>query len=172
MTRSAQDRTLVLVRHGDAATSLTEADIHRPLTDLGRRRAHAVGGWLVDQGLGADLVLCSPAVRAQQTCEQLAAAGESEAEVWSDQRIYNASADMVLDVVQGADDSANIVVVVGHSPGLPALASLLCDGDGDLEAHERLMRGFPTATAAVLRYSGPWSLLSPGQATLVDLFSP
>src|SRR5699024_4216529 len=81
-------------------------------------------------------------------------------------RIYNASADRLLDVARGADADANVVMLVGHSPGIPALASLLADGEGSDRAHELMSEGFSTAGVAVLRFSGHWGDLAPGVARL------
>jgi len=166
MTAAAEDRTLVLVRHAKAAQSGYDADHERELTPRGHRDAAAVGRWLHEQGIGVDEVLCSTASRAQQTCEGVWSAGCSEADVHHEHRIYNASADLLLEVVREADADANVVMIVGHAPGLPVLASLLADGEGSDRAHELMSEGFPTAGVAVLRFSGHWSDLAPGMARL------
>ncbi|WP_427383387.1 SixA phosphatase family protein [Janibacter sp. G56] len=172
MTQAAEERTLVLLRHAEAADGLTRADIDRPLTDRGRRQATAVGQWLHAQGLGCDLVICSTAVRARQTCEEVASAGEAEAEVLHDPRVYNATPEGLLDALREADESADVVMIVGHSPGLPALASLLADGEGPSAAHDALTCGFPTASVAILRYSGHWSSISYADAVLTECTTP
>ena len=166
MTAAAEDRTLVLVRHAKAEQDESDADHERELTSRGHRDARAAGTWLSEHGIGVDEVLCSTAARAQQTCEDMWSAGCAEADVHHDHRIYNASAERLLDITREADADANVVMVVGHAPGIPALASMLADGEGSEQAHDLMSCGFPTAGVAVLRFSGHWGDLGPGVARL------
>jgi phosphohistidine phosphatase len=166
MTTAAEDRTLVLVRHAKAVQGGYDADHERELTPRGHRDAGEAGRWLHEQGIGVDEVLCSTATRTQQTCEGIWSAGCSEADIHHEHRIYNASADRLLEVVREADADANVVMMVGHAPGIPVLASLLADGEGSDRAHELMSQGFPTAGVAVLRFSGHWSGLAAGVAHL------
>ena len=173
MTTSAEDRTLILLRHADPEPGRAgQDDRERPLSEHGRNQAADVGRWLRDQGLGCDEVMCSPSLRTRETMQELAAAGCPEAEVQIEHRLYNADADAVLSVIRGSTNDASILLVVGHAPGLPAVASLLADGEGSEEAHERLSGGFPPAAAAVLRFSGHWDDLDFGAAALDDFRSP
>jgi broad specificity phosphatase PhoE len=60
----------VLVRHGETEWSLSGQHTSRtdlPLIDSGRRRAEQVGAELAGRSFG--LVLCSPLLRARETCE-------------------------------------------------------------------------------------------------------
>ena len=73
----AEDHELVLVRHGETEWSLSGRHTSRtdlPLTDAGRERAQALAGPLAQRPF--DLVLCSPLLRARETC-RLAGFGES-----------------------------------------------------------------------------------------------
>lgn len=156
----------MLVRHAKAEQGGDDQDHERELTARGHRDAHEAGRWLCAQGIGVDEVLCSTSTRTQQTCEDIWESGCSEADVRHDRRIYNASAERLLDVVREADQNANVVMVVGHAPGIPALASILAEGQGSDRAHDALSEGYPTAGVAVLRFSGHWSDLAAGVARL------
>ncbi|MBM6405410.1 histidine phosphatase family protein [Phycicoccus sp. CSK15P-2] len=165
MTRAARDRTLVLLRHAKAEQG-TGPDHERDLTARGRRDAAEAGRWLCGQGVGIDEVLCSTSERTRQTCEALWQAGCSEGEVHHDRRIYNASPEAILEVVREADDDADVVMVVGHAPGIPGLTSMLAEGAGSDAGHRALAEGFPTCGLAVLHYAGPWADLTYGDARL------
>ena len=93
-------------------------------------------------------------------------AGCAEADVHHDHRIYNAAPERLLAIVREADSDANVVMLVGHAPGIPALASMLAEGEGSEQAHDLMSQGFPTSGVAVLRFSGHWSDLTPGVARL------
>lgn len=172
MTNAAEDRTLILLRHSKAEQGGYDRDHERELTDRGHRDARAAGAWLHEQGIGVDEVLCSTSTRTRQTAEGVWHGGCPEADIRHESRIYNATPDRLLAVVRDADPDANVVMVVGHAPGIPILASLLADGDGDDEAHERLSEGYPTTGLAVLSYAGHWGDLSWGAATLEDFVVP
>lgn len=173
MTTSAEDRTLILLRHADPEPGRAgQDDRERALTDRGREDAQLVGRWLREHGLGCDEVMCSPALRTRETMHEVAEAGCPEAEILIEHRLYNADAEGVLAVVRESDNDASVLLVVGHAPGLPAAASLLADGEGKEEAHELLSEGFPPAAAAVLRFSGHWGDLTFGAAVLDDFRTP
>jgi phosphohistidine phosphatase len=166
MTRAAEDRTLILLRHAKAEQGGWHRDHERELTARGHRDARAAGRWLIEHDIGIDEVLCSTSMRTQQTAEGVWAAGCAETDVRHDRRLYAAAPEGVLEVVREADPDANVVMVVGHAPAIPALTSVLADGEGSRDAHELLSRGFPTCGLAVLRYSGHWSDLAAGDAVL------
>lgn len=166
MTSAARDRTLILLRHAKAEQGGYDRDHERELTDRGKRDARAAGEWLRDQGIGLDEVLCSTSERTQQTAEGVWSGGCPETEVHLDRRIYGASPEALLDVVREADEDADVVMVVGHAPGLPTLAELLADGEGSAEGHRALAEGFPTCGLAVHRYRGRWRDLAFGDAPL------
>jgi phosphohistidine phosphatase len=169
MTRASEDRILVLLRHAKAEQVTGKPDHERELTARGRRDAEAAGRWLTEHGIGCDLVLCSTSARTLQTSQGIAG-NCAEAEVWEDRRIYAGGADQLLEVVREADPAASIVLMIGHAPGIPALASLLADGEGSVQAHRLMAEGFPTCGLAVLRYSGHWSDLGYDDARL-DFFA-
>lgn len=58
-------RTIVVVRHGKSSWKTNDPDIDRPLSPRGTRDAVVAGQQLAP--LGVDVVLVSPATRAQQT---------------------------------------------------------------------------------------------------------
>ena len=167
MTTSAEDRTLVLLRHAEPEPGgVGQHDRDRSLTDRGREEAQHIGRWLREQGIGCDAVKCSPAQRTRETMAELAAAGCPEAEVEIEHRLYDARAEDVLAVAREAPEDASVVLLIGHAPGLPGATSMLADGEGSEQAHDLRAEGFPPAAAAVLRFSGHWSDLAFGAATL------
>lgn len=166
MTRAARDRTLVLLRHAKAEQQGWDDDHERELSPRGRRDAEAAGRWLREHGIGIDEVLCSTAERTQQTAQGMWDAGCPETDLHLDRRIYNAPTERLLEVVREADEDADVVMVVGHAPGVPSLAELLCDGEGSEEAHRAMANGFPTCAVAVVRYAGRWADLDVGDARL------
>ncbi len=169
MSRVSDDRTLVLVRHAKTEQiplggRLSDHD--RELTERGRADAQAVGKWLRDSGIVADLVVCSTSVRTRQTWERAVRGGAQAEFVEYRRAVYQGGTPGVLETVREEGGDMRTLVVVGHSPTVPDLAGGLSDGRGSADAHAAMGNGFPTAGLAVLRYDGEWPELGMGTASL------
>ncbi len=114
---------IILWRHAQAEVGEPGgADASRPLTLQGRKQAARMGAWL-DRSLPSGCrILCSPAVRTQQTVEALGRKYKLVPEIGP-----QASADDVLHAA-GWPDGRSPVLVVGHQPWLGQVASLLLTG--------------------------------------------
>jgi phosphohistidine phosphatase len=156
----------MLFRHAKAEQVPGMADVERELTARGRRDAQAAGAWLREQGLGAELVLCSPSVRTRQTWDHAVTGGACGEAVSFPGLLYSGGVGGVLQAIREEGDEAQVLMVVGHNPSMAALASILSEGDGSRDAHDALAAGFPTSTVAVLRYRGAWLDLAPATAAL------
>jgi phosphohistidine phosphatase len=168
-------RTLILDRHAKAEHVRGKPDHDRELTPRGGRDARALGQWLSDpsRAFVLDLVLCSTSQRTRQTLEAVQAGGATVKEVCFDARIYDASAAQLLDVVREVPDSVNTLLIVGHAPGIPVLATALAlDDDRSTDVVERISRAFPTSAVAILTFEGRWAELAPESAYLQDFVVP
>ncbi|MDQ3754011.1 MAG: histidine phosphatase family protein [Acidobacteriota bacterium] len=115
-------KTLFLMRHAKSSWDLPQQkDFDRPLNERGQRAAPLMGRYLRRQKLRPDLILCSPAERARQTAELFIAAAHLTTELRFDERIYDASADNLLQVFAQIDNEASAVLVIGHNPGMEEL---------------------------------------------------
>ncbi len=173
----AQTRTLILVRHAKSAWGLDLDDRERPLSKRGRQDAAALGEFLATRKLAADLLLCSPAVRAAQTWEHASAAGARAAERLDDERIYEAMVDELLRVLRQLPDQTRTVIMIGHSPAIPDLVETLAvrqdhAGQRLREAWRQMDTKYPTSGCAVINYDGDWAGLKPGSAELESFDVP
>lgn len=119
-------KTLLVLRH--AKSSWVEAglsDFERPLNERGRRDAPRMGRLLRKRALRPDLILCSPAERTRQTAALLTSAAGLDAEPRYDERIYEASAGRLIDVLSEVEAEAESVLLVGHNPGAEKLIEVL-----------------------------------------------
>lgn len=173
--KPTSQRTLTLVRHAKAEHAPGKPDHDRELAQRGRRDARAVGEWLSDPSRAVvhHLVLCSTSERARQTLAGICAGGAAVEETRFDERIYDASAAHLLDVLREVPDTVRSVMVIGHAPGVPVLATSLAHNDsGSTDVLDRLSLGFPTSALAVLGFDGSWSGLAPETAYLRDFVVP
>jgi phosphohistidine phosphatase len=164
-------RTLQLLRHAKSDWDDATADDHdRVLAPRGERAATLVGVHLSQDG-APELVLCSTARRAVETWERAAAQLPHPPPVELDGALYLASPAQILARVRRVDDAVRRVLVVGHNPGLQALAVQLAGGPGSPGA----ARVGKFATAALATFSirrGGWGDLDARAATLADFVRP
>ncbi|TWP33305.1 SixA phosphatase family protein [Leekyejoonella antrihumi] len=160
---SRATRRLVLVRHAKAQDPAGTADHERRLTAAGRSDARELGRWLKERKVVPGTVLCSTAVRTRETWANVSDAGTLGALIEHDARIYNAGVSTLLQVLQEVDADASTVLLVGHAPGVPALADVLSEGQ---PGTEELAAGYPTCTVSILRVGVPWADLAPGVASV------
>ncbi len=136
------DRKLVLLRHAKSAWN-DVPDHERPLAQRGRRDAPAMGRWLRAANHVPDQVLCSSARRARETWQLSKAGLGSEPPVHFDNRVYQASAAQLLELLSEATWPAKALLIVGHDPGIPELAVMLAEtaraAGGDAQRPEQLV---------------------------------
>lgn len=109
-------KTVYLLRHAKSSWADTAlADHDRPLSPRGRRAALAMAGVLARTRPRPRIVLCSSAIRAQQTWEPIAMALGPSPVVRIDERLYGAPASDVLGLVRELPEDTRAVLVVAHN---------------------------------------------------------
>ncbi len=157
-------KTLFLLRHAKSSwKDDTLPDFDRPLNRRGKRAAEAMGHYLKNSVAAPELVLCSPALRARKTLRRLLKAAKWSTEVRYDQRIYEAGAMQLVEVVSQIENDLKVVMLVGHNPGLEELLLLLT---GTTET-------VPTGTLAkVILKSTKWANAVDKRATIEWIVKP
>ncbi|MGH3600324.1 MAG: SixA phosphatase family protein, partial [Pseudonocardiaceae bacterium] len=148
--------------HAKSAWPADTADAARPLAARGLRDAPAVGRWLHAQTSKIDRVVCSPAVRAAQTWDLAASQLDAMPQVRYDERLYDASAQDLLTVIQELPRSASTAVLVGHNPGLEDILTLLTG----------LAEPLKTSAIAVITTALSWEVARPRSWTVERLATP
>ena len=162
-------RRLYLMRHGKAEPGMPPGggDRERALVARGRRESRRVGAYCRDRVGPPTLILCSPARRTMETCEWFCEGfGERLPRRVAD-GIYMGSPTSLLYAVAEAGGDESGVLVIGHNPGLHALA-LMLGRHGPGPAYTRLTTRFPTAALAVFETGfDDWAAFRAGSARLV-----
>lgn len=122
-------RRLTLLRHAKSSwkdPSLDDFD--RPLNQRGEQDAPVMGRRLKARGARPSLFLTSKARRARRTARLVAREiGYPLEFLQGEQALYLASADELLALLAGQDDSFYDLLVCGHNPGLTDLAARLSE---------------------------------------------
>ncbi|MEU9197512.1 SixA phosphatase family protein [Streptomyces hundungensis] len=164
-------RRIVLLRHAKADWPQV-SDHERPLAERGRADAPVAGRRLAGTGIAPDLALCSSAVRTRETWKLAVQELAHRPRTVYEDRMYEASLGELIALVNETPDDVEDLLLIGHNPGMHAMADALSgDADGDLLA--RMNRtGFPTCAIAVLTFDGSWKSVEHGVARLVDFWAP
>jgi phosphohistidine phosphatase len=166
--------TLSLLRHAKSAWDDPDLDDHeRGLAQRGVKAAGLIGRYLSTETLKPDLIVCSTAVRARATLALVLPELASPApEIRYDDALYLTSPVTLLDVLRRLGSGPRRVLLIGHNPGLHALALELAGG-GNRKALAELATRFPTAALAVLTFAATsWKEIKPASGRLERLVSP
>jgi len=126
-------KTLLVMRHAKSSwKEAAQADEQRPLNKRGRRDAPRMGRLLREAGLVPQAILSSTAERARQTSIAAAEACGFEGGVQFEPSLYAAPAEAYLALVQRLPAELQIVMVVGHNPGVDELVAELTGEDEHL----------------------------------------
>ncbi|RJL20395.1 SixA phosphatase family protein [Bailinhaonella thermotolerans] len=148
-------RTLVVLRHAQAADPPGTPDAERPLTGRGERDARDAGAALRGEKVVPDLVLCSPALRTRQTTALvLDGLGESPPVAY-ERALWDNDAEGVLDLLRLTGEETGTLLVVGHNP---SMHQIVLDLTGGRETYD----GFPPGAFAVIDVASGWESLAEG----------
>lgn len=147
-------KELIIVRHGKAVTpDPLMRDIDRVLAQRGINDGYAIGERLKKEGVSPDLILTSPAARANHTAFILARVlkvGTRKINIL--QKFYHCDKDVFLEKLYSLDDSINSVLISAHNPGITDLA---------YDLTQAKVNFLPTTGVALIRYNiSSWSEVS------------
>ena len=141
-------KELILVRHAKSSwKDPALSDHERPLNRRGKRDAPEMGERLARSGYDPDLIVSSSAVRALDTARTTLAGklGYPRASIAVEERLFHAGVADLLHVIQGVDDSVDILMLFGHNPGLTDFANHI---------GPREIFNMPTCAVLHLRFRG------------------
>jgi phosphohistidine phosphatase len=143
-------KLLFLLRHASAESDAVR-DHARPLAGMGLQEAKTLGqewkNWLPWPAQ----ILCSDAVRTQQTLQQLCrGAGEAVPDALEPE-LYDASPTNVISLIHRVPDTIQHLLCIGHNPTIHQLAAHLTHTDDAYTiAGKSLMHGYAPCTLTVL----------------------
>lgn len=121
-------KTVLIMRHAKSSWSNSSLSDHdRPLNDRGHRDAPQMGELLKAQGLVPELIISSTAKRAWQTAENVAHACGYEQAIELTGDLYHAPSETYFEILKEVKDHYQIVMVVGHNPGISDFLDELTD---------------------------------------------
>lgn len=113
-------KTLFFIRHGKAEDKIPgQSDFDRDLATKGIQDSQIMGKKQRIQGVKPDLILSSPALRALNTAKGFAEALDyPEDRIQTDQKLYDADADQIMELIYGQPNSFDTIMIFGHNPAI------------------------------------------------------
>ena len=166
-------KKLYVLRHAKSLSDNESMNDHaRPISDHGRENAERIGEYLKEQNIHPDLVLCSTALRARMTLEQVQKGMGASLNVAYSDKLYLAPAGEMFSQAQAIDDRYSSALMVGHNPGMHQFC-LLLTGRGDARSRKTLELKFPTCALAEFELDvASWREIVPGAGTLHQFLAP
>ena len=113
-------KTLFIARHGKARPKEGgQKDQDRPLDAEGLRTTSRLGVYLYEKNTDISAIICSNALRAQQSAEQIADQISFDiSKIIIDEDLYEVSVRIILGKVNDFNNEWDEVLIVGHNPVL------------------------------------------------------
>jgi phosphohistidine phosphatase len=167
-------KRLFLLRHAKANRDTPGIDdINRRLAERGREDAVRMGRFMREEDRIPALVLCSTAVRTQESLALLLPELGAHPLVQYRADLYLARPEIILASIRHARETAGSLMVVGHNPGIEECAQGLAREPVDRKLRKRyqlMSDKFPTGSLAVIDFDvSQWSAIGPGGGEL-ELF--
>jgi phosphohistidine phosphatase len=161
-------KTLYFLRHAHAkGRGSGLSDFDRPLNERGWEEAKEIATYLQKKKLTFDVVLCSAALRTQETLEPLRAiVGTEQLDI--SENYYNISEEEILHHLKRLPETASNVLYIGHNPGIAFAILRLVKTIPDF-----LNEGIHPATLVGFHFPfEKWTDLAWQTGEIVDLFQP
>lgn len=141
------------------------ADFDRPLKKDRIDDAKNMGKYLKGLKLQPDLVVASPALRTKQTAEIICDKLNYDFDkVQFDKRIYESTAEEVMQVIRETDAEVQTLIVIGHNPSLSHFVAQYTD---------KLLFEMPTTGVAWLEFeTADWEIYRTTKASLLYFLTP
>ena len=158
-------KQLILFRHAEAGPAASQsADAMRELTGFGKEQARVMSEYFFRENIPVDAIFCSPSVRTRQTTKILIQRLSFDpARVFYPHELYDASLDILVEILRDLDDAYHHIVVVGHNSALSYMAEYLTSSAVSLT----------TAAAAMVRLDIPrWREITKHKGALLHVETP
>ena len=164
---------LLLLRHRHASVAPPSwddrGDFGRQLSEHGKQQSAQVGEWIRGHHLNPDAIVCSSAVRTEETARAVCVAAELDQSVIDfEDSIYEAEVQNLLEVLCRTPKQVQRLLFVGHNPGLEMLAKKLTGNVPKSKTGEVM----PPATLVHIMLNGEWSQALEAGASCQQVFRP
>jgi phosphohistidine phosphatase len=157
-------KTVYLIRHAKSSwEDESLSDFDRPLNERGKMDAPRMGKRLKEKGIVPSLLLSSPAKRALSTAKRIGEAlGIAKEKIKTEQALYHADEDEILNVIRSMNDKNECILIFGHNPGLTEFVNSMNND------RAQFIDNIPTCGIAAFRFdTNSWKQIDFGKGDLL-----
>lgn len=119
-------KELLILRHAKSDWGAgVQTDFDRPLNQRGNKNKLQIGEFIKEKNLLPELILTSPANRAQETAKAIHGFCTDITGFQCENELYLANLETLLKYIAQLDDRLKRVMIVAHNPGLEDLVKYL-----------------------------------------------
>ncbi len=118
-------KKLYLLRHADSQRLHPMGDLSREISSKGIAELEGLALILSRQNFHVDVALCSYATRTKQTWEYISSNLSLDVEVEFLEVLYNASPEVMLNLITNVSDQYESAIIISHNPGISEFANKL-----------------------------------------------
>ena len=120
-------KKLILIRHSKTENLVTgQSDYFRPLKPRDHNDAHLIAEKLKEKGLTPDLLISSPAKRAEKTAKELVREiNYDKKKIKSADSLYESSYEKYLELIHATDDKHESIFIIAHNPTITEVGERL-----------------------------------------------
>jgi phosphohistidine phosphatase len=166
-------KTILLLRHAKSDWSNPGLpDVDRPLAGRGKKDAPRMGKLLLRFKCVPDIIISSPAKRAQMTAELVAETCGYKKTIQYLESLYGGSSREIISILKNLLDTVERSLIISHNPTLEeTIRILLTPRANNLE--DCIKVRFPTAAMICMEADiSHWELLKPGECNLLWMIHP
>ncbi|MEO0543190.1 MAG: histidine phosphatase family protein [Pseudomonadota bacterium] len=144
---------LMMLRHAKAEWAEPgQRDFDRKLSQDGVDECKSIAEQILSLGIVPETIICSEAVRARQTLENIQTAIPAATKIVFELDLYATDAPGYLEIA-ASSGSGGSIMLIGHNPMMEDLAYGLSK-EGDPSALDSLNMGFRTCGLAIVGFDG------------------
>lgn len=144
-------KNILLLRHAKSSwKNKSLIDIDRPLNKRGKNDAPLMAERFASINIFPDLIISSSSKRTVSTVNYFGEILSNPYEFIITEKLYLASSDTLLEILNNVDEKFRVVMLVGHNPGITDLANKLSN---------KFIENIPTCGLVGFSYNGIWAEL-------------
>lgn len=159
-------KTLTIFRHAKSSWEFTDFQDHeRPLLPKGEKRTKKSCSWLSENQITPDLIVTSPAVRADQTARIILKLMDLQIPIQLNSSLYPGTEEQIIETIEDIPNKYHHVFIVGHNPGVTDVANFFLK--------DEIIEWMPTSGFATLQFdTDDWAKIDTIQADLAHYIEP
>lgn len=152
-------KTLLILRHAKSSWNDARLNDHeRPLNTRGKQDAPRIGRLLRHEDLAPQMIISSSAKRAVATAQLVAESCDYEEDILVTRDLYHGAPEDYVAMLQEVGGEKDMILVVGHNPGLEDLVDELTGEDPVMPTAALAQVSLPIASWTQLKLGTAGSL--------------